>query len=72
MNTSILQWNVQGLRRKKDEFRDLIQTYKASIVALHETKLSQDFNIRISYSNILSKNGHYNQDQHGPCKKRQQ
>ena len=64
-NTSIIQWNAQGLRNKKNELLQLIQDFSASVIAIQETKLSQNFNLRIPNYNIISKDGHYNQGQHG-------
>ena len=52
------------MRQKKDEL-DLIHSCNASIIALQATKLSDDFNIRIPYYNLLCKEGHYNHGQHG-------
>ena len=65
MNTSILQWNIQGLSGKKDELLDLINTCNASIIALQETKLSNDYLTKISKYSVISKEGHYNQGYHG-------
>ena len=53
------------MRHKKDEFLDLIHSCNASIIALQETKLSDDFNVRIPNYNLLCKEGHYNHGQHG-------
>ena len=64
VNTSVLQWNVQGMNHKKDELLDLIHSCNASIIALQATKLSDNFNIRISNYNLLCKEGHYNHGQH--------
>ena len=38
-SASILQWNINGVRNKKDELSELISHYKANIVALQDTKL---------------------------------
>ena len=35
---SILQWNVQGMTRKKDEILEIISNYTIDIVAIQETK----------------------------------
>ena len=63
--TSIIQWNAQGMRTKKNELLDLINEHKASLIAIQETKLSSDYNIRLPNYNVISKNGHYNHGQHG-------
>ena len=36
---STLQWNVQGLRNKKDELLELVHLNRSNIIALQETKL---------------------------------
>ena len=53
------------MRHKKDELIDLIHSCNASIIALQETKLSENFNIRIPNYNLISKEGHFNHGQHG-------
>ena len=63
--TSILQWNAQGLRHKKDELLELIHDYRATLVAIQETKLTEEYNIKIPNYNVISKSGHYNRGQHG-------
>ena len=64
-NTSIIQWNAQGLRNKKNELLELINENNASLIAIQETKLSENYHIRIPNYNIISKDGHYNRGQHG-------
>ena len=54
-----------GMNHKKDELLDLIHTCNATIIALQETKLSENFNIRIPNYNLLCKEGHYNHGPHG-------
>ena len=65
INTSIVQWNAQGLRNKKNELLELIKEHNASIVAIQETKLSSNYNIRLPSYNVISKDGHYNRGNHG-------
>ena len=60
LNTSIIQWNAQGLRNKKNELLDIIKENNASLIAIQETKLSDNYNIRIPNYNVISKEGHYN------------
>ena len=63
--TSIVQWNAQGLRNKKSELLELIHDNCASIVAIQETRLSNDFNLKNPNYNLISKDGHFNHGQHG-------
>ena len=63
--TSIIQWNAQGLRNKKNELLDLINANNASIIAIQETKLSNNCHIRLPNYNIIMKDGHYNHGPHG-------
>ena len=61
----ILQWNVQGLRNKKDELLELIHLHKINHVALQETKLWNYSKFSIPHFNILRKDGHFNHTAHG-------
>ena len=47
MSISILQWNIPRMSQKKDELLGLIHSCDSSIITLHETKLSDEFNICI-------------------------
>ena len=63
-NYSLLQWNCQGLRAKKDELLQLINIHKPDIIALQETMLGNNpFNI--SCYSIYNTCGHYNRRPHG-------
>ena len=62
---SVLQWNTQGLRHKKNEILDLISNNNINIIAIQETKLSGDYNLKIPNFNLLYKDGHFNRTQHG-------
>ena len=53
------------MNHTKNGLLDLIHSCNASIIALQEKKLSENFNIRIPIYNLLSKEGHYNHGQHG-------
>ena len=64
-NTSIVQWNVQGISNKKDEIVDLINRYRACVLAIQETKASDQFLPRIPNYNVISKLGHFNRTHHG-------
>ena len=61
---AILQWNVQGLRNKKDELLDLIQLYKVSVIAFQETKLWTYNNFSILHFTIIRKDCHFNRTPH--------
>ena len=61
----LLQWNVQGLRSKKDEILELIQLHKINIMAFQETKLWTYNNFSIPHFNIIRKDGHFNHTPHG-------
>ena len=63
--TSILQWNPQGLSNKKDELLEIIEENKSSIIALQETKLTGEYNLKIPNYNKIFKDGHYNRGPHG-------
>ena len=45
---NILQWNCRGVRRKKDEILEMIETKKLDLLALQETKLWKDCNFQLS------------------------
>ena len=62
---AIVQWNVGGMSNKKKEIIELINTYKANIVALQETMLSNDYLIKIPKYNVVAKEGTFNYRQHG-------
>jgi len=62
---SIIQWNCQGIRNKKDELLNIIATHRPSIVALQETKLRDTSTFRIPAFNIMRKDGHQNHSTHG-------
>ena len=64
-NTNILQWNVQGIKHMKNELLDIIQTYKVSILALQETRLTGEYNLKIPRYNLVYKDGHFNRSPHG-------
>jgi len=64
-NTSILQWNVQGISTSKEDILKIINEKKPAVLAFQETFLGNDFNIRIPGYNVLSKKGHYNHRFHG-------
>ena len=65
LSTSILQWNTQGIRTKKDELLELIQQHKSSVVAVQETRLWNDADFRLPGYTALFKHGHFNRAPHG-------
>ena len=61
----IMQWNVQGIRSKKDEIAELIGRYKATILVAQETKLAQIMEYKIPNYIVLRRDGTYNYTPHG-------
>ena len=57
---NLLQWNIQGLRSKKEEILKLVHDIKPMIVALQETMMSPSFQFRIPNFHNISKTGHFN------------
>ena len=64
-SASIMQWNIQGARSKKDELSEWIKLYKANIVALQETNLWNNTKFTIPHYSELRKDGYYNRGPHG-------
>ena len=64
-NNSILQWNCQGLRSKKDELLSLISTHKPLVVGLQEIKLRDTATFSIPQYVIHRREGHNNVTAHG-------
>ena len=62
---SILQWNCQGLRHKKDDILDLVRTHKIDLLALQETKQNNDFYTNLPGYNLEHCDGHFNRVPHG-------
>ena len=61
----ILQWNCQGVRRKKDELMESVNNFRHGIVALQETKLRTINKFEITGFNMERKDGHFNRTPHG-------
>ena len=59
-SASIMQWNTQKARTKKDELSDLINLNKANIVALQETNLWNNTKFAIPHYSEVRKDGYYN------------
>ena len=62
---TLLQWNCQGLRTKKDDLLDLIATYQPLVVALQETKLWDSATFSVPHYSFLHRSGHFNRTPHG-------
>ena len=62
---SILQWNCQGMRNKKDELLHYINRHKTDIVALQETMFYGDYTTRIPGFTLENHDGHFNRTAHG-------
>ena len=60
-----MQWNCQGIRRKKDELLDYIRSRSIDIVALQETKLWSHATFSISGYSCERVDGHYQHTAHG-------
>lgn len=61
----IIQWNCQGISRKKDELLQIISDEQPLILALQETMLTSNTFFRVPNYNIFHKAGTYNRRQHG-------
>ena len=61
----ILQWNVQGIRNKKDEILEMVDQYKVNIIFVQETKLADYVNFNIPGYSVVRKDGTYNRTSHG-------
>lgn len=64
-DTTCIQWNCQGLRNKKDELSEIIQTNKPAIIALQETKFKNETIFNIPNYSCIRKEGHFNHTAHG-------
>ena len=63
--TNIIQWNIQGIRNKKSELLQLIEDYRANIIAIQETKSANQYLPKIQNYNTIAEEGHYNNGYHG-------
>ena len=63
--TSVIQWNIRGIKNKKDELTQLMSTYKASVVALQETLMPTEYLHKIANYSVLGKDGTHNRRSHG-------
>lgn len=64
-NDTILQWNCQGARAKKDEIIKMIEDLNPIVVALQETMIGPSNNFRAPNYVCIRKDGHFNRRPHG-------
>ena len=62
---TILQWNCQGLRAKKDELSQIINLHKPTVLALQETKLGKFTTFSLPHYSSIRREGHFNVTPHG-------
>ena len=63
--TSVIQWNIRGIKNKKEELTQLMSSYKASVVALQETLMPTEYLHKIAGYSVLGKDGTCNRKSHG-------
>ena len=61
----IVQWNCDGVRKKKDELLNVINDVKPRIVALQEIMMQETKEMRIPHYNIIMRAGHFIWRSHG-------
>ncbi len=61
-NKSIIQWNIDGFRSHKIDFKLLIDNYNPLIVCLQETKFKFDYVPDFSQNNFKSFYSNFNSD----------
>lgn len=64
-NQSIVQWNCQGIRNKKNEIQHLINIHKPAIIALQEVKLQNSKQFKVPGYVGYRREGHFNRTPHG-------
>ena len=64
-STTLIQWNIRGIKNKKKEIIHLIEQNKASVLALQETLMPENYLFKIPGYNLLCKEGTYNRRTHG-------
>ena len=62
---SLLQWNCQGIRNKKEEIIQYIDSFKIDILTVQETMLDTNQNFNLPNYNIERCDGHFNRRAHG-------
>ena len=63
--SSIIQWNICGIRNKKKELLHLANSHEASIIALQETLQQTKYLYKIPGYTVIGKDGTYNRRNHG-------
>ena len=61
----IVQWNCNGIKKKKDELLAMIEEVQPLVLALQETMLNDEEYFRIPRYNAITKTGHFNWRSHG-------
>ena len=64
-HTTLLQWNSQGLRNKKDELASLIQLHSPSVIGIQETKFHASTSFSLPHFSCIRRDGHFNVTSHG-------
>lgn len=62
---NLLQWNCQGIREKRDEILEMIETQHINVLAFQETKLWNYCDLNITGFNCFRCDGHFNRTPHG-------
>ena len=62
---NFIQWNIDGIRNKKDELLELVERHQVSIMAIQETKITDSFDFKLPTYNIIKREGHVNVTTHG-------
>ena len=61
----ILQWNAQGISTSKENLIKLISEYEPRVIAIQETFLAGDIQVKHLGFNYYSKQGSFNSRYHG-------
>ena len=64
-STKIVQWNIQGKAKKKQELVDIIAKEKPDVLCIQETMLPKQTNFSLKNYNGLLDEGHTNIRAHG-------
>ena len=65
VETSVIQWNIRGVRNKKQEIIHLLKQNKATVSALQETLMPVNRLHKIPGYSLIARDGVYNRRQHG-------
>ena len=61
----VLQWNKQGISTAKQDIQKLIEIFEPTVLALQETILANDCQIKLRGYHGVAKQGTYNRRYHG-------